>query len=105
MEDKDGADYYFNFVTRNTTVTPLNQPISDIMVGFINLYFYSGLNTYYYPLTRVGVEHPAYPKPPNPNPTPTPPSGGGGGLIVLFVILILVGCGGAGYWYYRKRQS
>lgn len=104
MEDKDGADYYFNFVTRNTTVTPLNQPISDMMVGFINLYFYSGLNNYYYPLTRVEIEHPAYPKPPGPTPTPAT-GGGGGGWIVFLVIVILAGAGGAGYWYYKKRQD
>lgn len=103
IEDKDGADYYFNYITRNTTVTPPNQPISDMMVGFINLYFYSGLNPAYYPLTRVEVAHPSYPVPPKP-PTPPAPSSSHTGLIVFLVILFIAIGGGAAYWFYKRRQ-
>lgn len=70
------------------------------MVGFINLYYYSGINPAYYPLTRVSIPHPAWP-----NPNPPPPSGSSSAGLIIGLILgfLALGVGGFfGYRYWRK---
>ena len=73
------------------------------MFGFINLYFYSGLNPAYYPMTRLEITHPAYPTPPGPTPDPPAPAGSSHAGLIIGLIVLFLALGGGGYWLYRKR--